>query len=836
MANLLNKLFDFNKRELKRLEKIADQVEALASQMEQLSDEQLQAKTEEFKKRYADGESLESIRPEAFAVSREASRRVLGMYPFRVQIMGAASLDEGNISEMKTGEGKTLTSTMAVYLNAITGKGVHVVTVNEYLAGRDAEEMGQLYNFLGLTVGLNLNSLSKEEKRAAYEADITYSTNNELGFDYLRDNMVLYKEERVQRPLHYAVIDEVDSILIDEARTPLIISGQAGKSAQLYKQSNAFVRMLSAETDYTYEESTKGVTLTDAGVEKAEKAFGIDNLFDLTHVRLNHAINQSLKAHVSMHNDVDYVVQDGEIVIVDGFTGRLMKGRRYSDGLHQAIEAKEGVDIQNESMTMATITFQNYFRMYEKLAGMTGTAKTEEEEFRNIYNMSVIAIPTNKPIARDDRPDLIFASMEGKYKAVAADIAERHKAGQPVLVGTVAIETSEIISNLLNKHKIPHNVLNAKNHEREAEIIATAGEKGAVTIATNMAGRGTDIKPGEGVLEIGGLAVIGTERHESRRIDNQLRGRSGRQGNPGVTQFYLSLEDELMRRFGSDNMKAMMMKLGMDDSQPLQSKVVSKAVESAQKRVEGNNFDARKRLLQYDDVLRQQREIIYKERYEVIETENMRELVESMIAQSIDNVVGLYTQGEQSEWNLKAIEDYVAANLLDEGVVKAADLQGKSVEEITKLISDAVTRRYDEKEEELTPERMREFEKVILLRSIDTKWIDHIDAMDQLRQGIHLRAYGQNDPLREYQQEGFAMFEDMVASIREDVAKYAMKAEIRSNLEREEVAKGQAVNPKEDGAPAPKKQPVRKAENIGRNDLCPCGSGKKFKNCHGTAQ
>ena len=836
MANLFNKLFDLNKRELKRLEKIADQVEALASSVEQLSDEDLQAKTEEFKKRYADGEKLESIRPEAFAVSREASKRVLGMYPFRVQIMGASSLDEGNISEMKTGEGKTLTATMAVYLNAITGKGVHVVTVNEYLAGRDAEEMGHLYNFLGLTVGLNLNSLSKEEKRAAYDADITYTTNNELGFDYLRDNMVLYKEERVQRPLHYAVIDEVDSILIDEARTPLIISGQAGKSAQLYKQSNAFVRMLSEETDYTYEESTKGVTLTDNGVEKAEKAFGIDNLFDLTHVRLNHAINQSLKAHVSMHNDVDYVVQEGEIVIVDGFTGRLMKGRRYSDGLHQAIEAKESVDIQNESMTMATITFQNYFRMYEKLAGMTGTAKTEEEEFRNIYNMNVIAIPTNKPIARDDRADLIFASMEGKYKAVAADIAERHKAGQPVLVGTVAIETSEIISNLLNKHKIPHNVLNAKNHEREAEIITSAGEKGAVTIATNMAGRGTDIKPGEGVPEIGGLAVIGTERHESRRIDNQLRGRSGRQGNPGVTQFYLSLEDELMRRFGSDNMKAMMMKLGMDDSQPLQSKVVSKAVESAQKRVEGNNFDARKRLLQYDDVLRQQREIIYKERYEVIETENMRVLVESMIAQAIDNVVALYTQGEQNDWNLKAIEDYVSANLLEEGAVKAADLQGQAVEDITKVISDAVHKRYEEKEAELTAERMREFEKVILLRSIDTKWIDHIDAMDQLRQGIHLRAYGQNDPLREYQQEGFAMFEDMVASIREDVAKYAMKAEIRSNLEREEVAKGQAVNPKEDGAPAPKKQPVRKAENIGRNDVCPCGSGKKFKNCHGTAQ
>ncbi|GLC87784.1 preprotein translocase subunit SecA [Lysinibacillus piscis] len=836
MANLLNKIFDFNKRELKKLEKIADQVESFASQMEQLSDEQLQAKTADFQKRYADGEQLDSIRAEAFAVCREASKRVLGMYPFRVQIMGAAALDEGNIAEMKTGEGKTLTATMSVYLNAITGKGVHVVTVNEYLAGRDAAEMGQLYNFLGLSVGLNLNSLSKEEKREAYEADITYSTNNELGFDYLRDNMVLYKEERVQRPLHYAVIDEVDSILIDEARTPLIISGQAGKSAQLYKQSNAFVRMLNAETDYTYEESTKGVTLTDAGVEKAEKAFGIDNLFDLTHVRLNHAINQSLKAHVSMHNDVDYVVQDDEIVIVDGFTGRLMKGRRYSDGLHQAIEAKEGVEIQNESMTMATITFQNYFRMYQKLSGMTGTAKTEEEEFRNIYNMNVIAIPTNKPIARDDRPDLIFATMDGKYKAVAADIAERHQAGQPVLVGTVAIETSEIISKLLDKHKIPHNVLNAKNHEREAEIIANAGTRGAVTIATNMAGRGTDIKPGEGVLELGGLAVIGTERHESRRIDNQLRGRSGRQGNPGVTQFYLSLEDELMRRFGSDNMKSMMMRLGMDDAQPLQSKVVSRAVESAQKRVEGNNFDARKRLLQYDDVLRQQREIIYKERYDVLETDNMRILVESMIRETIDNIVSLHTQGEPKDWHLKAIEDVVAANLLDEGILTVADFEGKTAEDINGLITEAVFTRYDEKEEKLTSERMREFEKVILLRSIDTKWIDHIDAMDQLRQGIHLRAYGQNDPLREYQQEGFAMFEDMVASIREDVAKYAMKAEIQHNLEREEVAKGQAVNPKEDGAPAPKKQPLRKAENIGRNDMCPCGSGKKFKNCHGAAQ
>lgn len=837
MLNILNKMFDFNKKELKRLEKVADQVESFASGMEALSDELLKAKTTEFKARYENGETLDQLLPEAFAVAREAAKRVLGLYPYRVQVMGAAALHDGNIAEMKTGEGKTLTSTMAVYLNALTGKGVHVVTVNEYLATRDATEMGELYKWLGLTVGLNLNSLEKVEKREAYAADVTYSTNNELGFDYLRDNMVLYKEDKVQRPLHFAVIDEVDSILIDEARTPLIISGQAGKTAQLYVQSNAFARMLKKEEDYNYDETSKGVTLTEKGIEKAERAFGIDNLFDLTHVRLLHAINQSLKAHASMHRDVDYVVQDGEVVIVDSFTGRLMKGRRYSDGLHQAIEAKEGLDIQNESMTMATITFQNYFRMYEKLSGMTGTAKTEEEEFRNIYNMNVIAIPTNKPIARDDRPDLIYATMQGKFEAVAKDIAERYKAGQPVLVGTVAIETSEVISKLLTKYKIPHNVLNAKNHEREAEIIAHAGNKGAVTIATNMAGRGTDIKPGEGVLELGGLAVIGTERHESRRIDNQLRGRSGRQGNPGVTQFYLSLEDELMRRFGSDQMKSMMSRLGMDDSQPIQSKMVSRAVESAQKRVEGNNFDARKRLLQYDDVLRQQREVIYRERNEVLETDNMRELVENMITEAIQNAVAIHTQGEQADWNLEGLEDYVAANLLEEGDLTVSHFEGKSPEEITELIQDAVMKRYDEKEEALTPERMREFEKVILLRSIDSKWIDHIDAMDQLRQGIHLRAYGQTDPLREYQSEGFAMFEDMVAAVREDVAKYAMKAEIRSNLQREEVAKGQAVNPKEDGGAAkPKKQPIRKAAEVGRNDPCPCGSGKKYKNCHGATE
>ncbi|EIM06921.1 preprotein translocase subunit secA [Planococcus antarcticus DSM 14505] len=836
MLGVLNKVFDPNKRDLKRLEKVADRVEALASDFSALTDEALKAKTEEFVERHAKGESLNDLLPEAFATTREASKRILGLYPFRVQIMGAVSLHEGNISEMKTGEGKTLTSTLSVYLNAISKKGVHVVTVNEYLASRDALEMGELYEWLGLSVGLNLNSLTKDEKRAAYLSDVTYSTNNELGFDYLRDNMVLYKEDMVQRPLNYAVIDEVDSILIDEARTPLIISGQAAKAAQLYQQSNAFARLLTKDTDYTYDETTKGVVLTEEGIGKVEKAFDIDNLFDISHVRLNHTINQSLKAYVTMHKDVDYIVQEEEVVIVDQFTGRLMKGRRYSDGLHQAIEAKEGLEIQNESMTMATITFQNYFRMYDKLSGMTGTAKTEEEEFRNIYNMYVIVIPTNQPIIREDHVDLIYSTTAGKYKAVGDDIATRHAKGQPVLVGTVAIETSEIISEYLTKKGIKHSVLNAKNHEHEAEIILNAGQKGSVTIATNMAGRGTDIKLGEGVIEAGGLAVIGTERHESRRIDNQLRGRSGRQGDPGVTQFYLSLEDDLMRRFGSDAMRTMMGKLGMDDSQPLQSKMVTRSVESAQKRVEGNNFDARKRLLQYDDVLRQQREIIYKERMEVLETENMRALVENMINSSIERMVYTHTAEEkQEDWHLKSLNELIAANLLPENTVTEADLQGKSQEELIANIKEAVSMRYDEKEIEMTPVRMREFEKVVLLRSIDTKWIDHIDAMDQLRQGIHLRAYGQNDPLREYQSEGFAMFEAMVEAIEEDVAKYSMKAEIRNNLEREEVAKGQAVNPKEDGpAPKKKKAPVRKEMEVGRNDLCPCGSGKKYKNCHGT--
>lgn len=835
MLGIFNKVFDFNKRTLNRYEKMADQINALGPEMEKLSDQELKGKTTEFVERLEKGETLDDLLIEAYAVVREAARRVLGLYPYKVQLMGAIALHEGNIAEMKTGEGKTLTSTMPVYLNALTGKGVHVVTVNEYLATRDATEMGKVFEFLGLTVGLNLNGLSKEEKRKAYAADITYSTNNELGFDYLRDNMVLYKEDKVQRPLHFAVIDEVDSILIDEARTPLIISGQAAKSTKLYLQANAFVRTLKKDVDYTFDEKTKAVQLTEEGMTKAERAFNIENLFDLKNVTINHHISNALKAHAVMKRDVDYVIEDGQVVIVDQFTGRLMKGRRYSDGLHQAIEAKEGLEIQNESMTLATITFQNYFRMYEKLAGMTGTAKTEEEEFRNIYNMQVVVIPTNKPVIRDDRPDLIYRTMEGKFRAVVKDIEQRHMIGQPVLVGTVAVETSEYISSLLKKKGIPHNVLNAKNHAKEAEIIEQAGQKGAVTIATNMAGRGTDIKLGEGVKELGGLAVIGTERHESRRIDNQLRGRSGRQGDPGVTQFYLSMEDELMRRFGSESMMNMMDRLGMDDSQPIQSKMVSRAVESAQKRVEGNNFDARKQLLQYDEVLREQREVIYKQRDEVLESENLRAKVEEMIKETIDRVVASFTPEEElpEDWNLDGLVDWVKANILDEHTpFDASELKGKESDEIAEIIWEKAKARYDEKEEAFGEEKMREFERVIVLRAVDTKWMDHIDAMDQLRQGIHLRAYGQNDPLREYQMEGYAMFEKMVASIQEDVTKFIMKAEIQHNLKRQEVAKGEAVQPKEGDAPA-KKKPVRKKVNVGRNDPCPCGSGKKYKHCCG---
>ncbi|MBP1969382.1 preprotein translocase subunit SecA [Virgibacillus natechei] len=838
MAGLLTKIFgDGNQKQLNRIQKKVDQIEALETDIKKLSNSGLQKKTEEFKERYANGESLDDILAEAFAVVREGANRVLGMRPFPSQLVGAVALHQGNIAEMKTGEGKTLASTMPAYLNAISGKGVHIITVNDYLADRDAREMGELYQFLGLTVGLNGNGLSKEEKREAYNCDITYGTNNEYGFDYLRDNMVLYKEQMVQRPLNFAIIDEVDSILIDEARTPLIISGSAQKSASLYQGADGFVSTLSQETDYTYDEKTKGVQLTEEGINKAERYFKIENLFDLDNVSLIHHINQALKAHASMHRDTDYVIEEDEVVIVDQFTGRLMKGRRYSNGLHQAIEAKEGLQIQNESMTLASITFQNFFRKYNKLSGMTGTAKTEESEFRNIYNMDVIAIPTNETIIRDDRADMIYKTTQGKFQAVVNDIKERYNAGQPVLVGTVAVETSEIISQLLKKAGVKHNVLNAKNHFREAEIIENAGQKSAVTIATNMAGRGTDIKLGSGVKDAGGLAVFGTERHESRRIDNQLRGRSGRQGDPGVTQFYLSMDDDLMRRFGSDNLRSMMERLGMEDDQPIESKMVSRAVESAQKRVEGNNFDARKQVLSYDDVLREQREIIYKQRFEVIDAdENLREIVENMIQSTLNRVVATHTQDDDEDnWDLQSIIEYAHGNLLEPEDISVDDITGKEPEEINAFIMEKVRTSYDAKEEELSEDQMREFEKVILLRTVDTKWMDHIDQMEQLRQGIHLRAYGQNDPLREYQFEGFSMFEVMIENIEEEVAKYVMKAKIRDNLQREEVVKDtQAVSGGQEEKKKVRKPHIKK-HNVGRNEPCPCGSGKKYKNCHGAA-
>ncbi|MCF6093431.1 accessory Sec system translocase SecA2 [Microaerobacter geothermalis] len=832
MLGVLKKVFgDSNEREVKRLNRLVDQVNGYEEEISRLTDDQLKGKTIEFKSRLDRGEELDQLLPEAFAVVREASKRVLGMRHFDVQIMGGIVLHQGRIAEMKTGEGKTLVATLPTYLNALTGKGVHVVTVNEYLASRDAEQMGRVYHFLGLTVGLNAHGLSPEEKKEAYAADITYGTNNEFGFDYLRDNMVLYKEHMVQRPLNYAIIDEVDSILIDEARTPLIISGQAAKSTDLYYLADRFVRRLKINEDFTMDEKARSVSLTEEGVEKAEKAFNIDNLFDTSHMTLNHHITQALKAHSLMKRDVDYVVEDGEVIIVDEFTGRLMHGRRYSDGLHQAIEAKEGLKVQNESMTLATITLQNYFRMYKKLAGMTGTAKTEEEEFRKIYGLDVVVIPTNRPMIRVDMADVVYKSEAGKYKAVVEEIARRHEKGQPVLVGTISIENSELLSEMLKKRGIPHKVLNAKHHAEEAEIVAKAGQAGAVTIATNMAGRGTDIVLGEGVSDKGGLHIIGTERHESRRIDNQLRGRSGRQGDPGSTQFFLSLEDDLMRKFGSENIMGMMEKLGMDEDQPIESRMITRAIETAQKRVEGANFDTRRIVLQYDDVMNQQREIIYKQRREVLESDNLRPIIMNMIMSFVERLVETHCPKEQvpEEWDLKALIDHANGTFLYEGTLTEKDIWGKEPEEIIETFRDVITRQYDEREEQMGSETMREFEKVVLLRSVDSKWMDHIDAMDQLRQGIHLRAYAQTDPLREYQFEGFAMFEEMIARIEEEVSTYIMKATVQNNLQREEVAKGQAVDPKEEQRP---KRPVR-SEKIGRNEPCPCGSGKKYKHCHG---
>ncbi|HCV6461793.1 TPA: preprotein translocase subunit SecA [Staphylococcus aureus] len=839
----LSKILDGNNKEIKQLGKLADKVIALEEKTAILTDEEIRNKTKQFQTELADidnvkkqNDYLDKILPEAYALVREGSKRVFNMTPYKVQIMGGIAIHKGDIAEMRTGEGKTLTATMPTYLNALAGRGVHVITVNEYLSSVQSEEMAELYNFLGLTVGLNLNSKTTEEKREAYAQDITYSTNNELGFDYLRDNMVNYSEDRVMRPLHFAIIDEVDSILIDEARTPLIISGEAEKSTSLYTQANVFAKMLKQDEDYKYDEKTKAVHLTEQGADKAERMFKVENLYDVQNVDVISHINTALRAHVTLQRDVDYMVVDGEVLIVDQFTGRTMPGRRFSEGLHQAIEAKEGVQIQNESKTMASITFQNYFRMYNKLAGMTGTAKTEEEEFRNIYNMTVTQIPTNKPVQRNDKSDLIYISQKGKFDAVVEDVVEKHKAGQPVLLGTVAVETSEYISNLLKKRGIRHDVLNAKNHEREAEIVAGAGQKGAVTIATNMAGRGTDIKLGEGVEELGGLAVIGTERHESRRIDDQLRGRSGRQGDKGDSRFYLSLQDELMIRFGSERLQKMMSRLGLDDSTPIESKMVSRAVESAQKRVEGNNFDARKRILEYDEVLRKQREIIYNERNSIIDEEDSSQVVDAMLRSTLQRSINYYINTADDEPEYQPFIDYINDIFLQEGDITEDDIKGKDAEDIFEVVWAKIEAAY-QSQKDILEEQMNEFERMILLRSIDSHWTDHIDTMDQLRQGIHLRSYAQQNPLRDYQNEGHELFDIMMQNIEEDTCKFILKSvvQVEDNIEREKTTEfGEAKHVSaEDGKKKVKPKPIVKGDQVGRNDDCPCGSGKKFKNCHG---
>lgn len=830
MLSFLKKIFDHEYKELNRFRLIADQVFELDEKYKKMTDKQLQGCTKKLKKRLFDGETIDDIIPDAFALVREAAYRVIGEKPFYTQVLGALAIHFGNISEMKTGEGKTLTCVMPAYLNALTEKGVHVVTVNEYLATRDANWMGQIYNFLGLSCAVNLREMSPKEKKEAYNCDILYSTNNELGFDYLRDNMVVNAEDRVQRPLHFAIIDEVDSVLIDEARTPLIISGGVMKSANLYKDSDRFVKTLKENEDYTIDEKTKDITLTDGGTAKGEKYFRVDNLYDIEHSALVHHINQALKANYTMHNDVDYVVQEGRIVIVDQFTGRLMPGRAFSDGLHQAIEAKENVEVQEETKTLATITFQNYFRMYEKLSGMTGTAKTEEEEFRNIYNMFVIEIPTNLPVIREDVSDLIYSTKEEKYKAIVAEIKKRHETGQPVLVGTIAIETSEIISGLLKKAKIKHEILNAKNHAREAEIIAKAGEKGSVTIATNMAGRGTDIKLGEGVKELGGLCVMGTERHESRRIDNQLRGRSGRQGDPGFSQFFVSFEDDLMVRFGTDRFRTILEMAGLDSERNMRSKTITRSVETAQKRVEGNNFDARKHLLQYDDVMGKHREIMYARRNEILDNVNVHELVINTMKDHIDLVVRRHTNehGVIAEADCNEIVEYVNENLLKNANLKLSEILNKEINEIIDVIETKVIKEYEDKIKELPEEIRNDFEKAISLRVIDNYWMEHINTMDHLREGVSLRGYANEDPLQAYIREGFELFDNMIDRINKDITLYLLKAEIRQNLEVKQV-KGSTNS----GSEKAVKNTIKKGKKIGRNDKCVCGSGLKYKNCCG---
>ncbi|SDL18515.1 protein translocase subunit secA [Clostridium cochlearium] len=823
----------YSQRELKRVVPIVDKIDKLDPMMEKLTDEELKNKTNEFKERLSKGETLDDILVEAFAVVREAAWRVVKLKPYREQLMGGIILHQGRIAEMKTGEGKTLVATLPAYLNALKGEGVHIVTVNDYLAKRDRETMGPIYEFLGLTVGVILHDLEHNERQEAYNCDITYGTNSELGFDYLRDNMVVYKEERVQRKLNFAIVDEVDSILIDEARTPLIISGQGEKSTEFYKVADYFAKSLIKEEDFTVDEKANAVMLTDKGIEKAESYFKLENYADPGNMEIQHHVVQALKANYSMKKDTDYMVRDGEVLIVDEFTGRVMEGRRYSDGLHQAIEAKEGVKVERESKTLATITYQNFFRMYEKLSGMTGTAQTEEIEFREIYGLDVVVIPTHKPVIRKDNPDVVYKSEKGKYKAIVDEIVETHKKGQPVLVGTVSIEKSELISEMLKRKGIPHQVLNAKYHEKEAEIVSHAGEYGMVTIATNMAGRGTDIKLEEDVIKVGGLKIIGTERHESRRIDNQLRGRSGRQGDPGESRFYVSLEDDLMRIFGSDKLKGIVEKLGLAEDEAIESKMVSNAIENAQKKVEGNNFDIRKTLIQYDDVINTQREIIYKQRSEVLEGADLKDQIQEMIKDVISSVVDSHISGIEEEFKeeLSKLIKFLEDIFLPKDYVKVEDLESLSNDEIKEKLYDIAKNIYADKEEEFGSEQMRDIERVILLRVVDTKWMDHIDNMDHLKQGIGLRAYKQQDPVQAYQFEGSQMFDEMIYNIKMDTVRYLFRVQIQKAPEREQVAKETSTN--QGGDDTLKKQPIRKEPKIGRNDLCPCGSGKKYKNCCG---
>ncbi len=837
MANILKTIIENDKGEIRRLEKMADKVFKYEDQMAALTDDQLKAKTVEFKERYQNGESLDSLLYEAFAVVREGAKRVLGLFPYKVQVMGGIVLHHGDVPEMRTGEGKTLTATMPVYLNALSGKGVHVVTVNEYLSERDATEMGELYSWLGLSVGINLAAKSPMEKKEAYECDITYSTNSEIGFDYLRDNMVVRAENMVQRPLNYALVDEVDSILIDEARTPLIVSGaNAVETSQLYHMADHYVKSL-AKDDYIIDVQSKTIGLSDSGIDKAESYFKLENLYDIENVALTHFIDNALRANYIMLLDIDYVVsEEQEILIVDQFTGRTMEGRRYSDGLHQAIEAKEGVPIQDETKTSASITYQNLFRMYKKLSGMTGTGKTEEEEFREIYNIRVIPIPTNRPVQRIDHSDLLYASIEAKFKAVVEDVKARYQKGQPVLVGTVAVETSDYISKKLVAAGVPHEVLNAKNHYKEAQIIMNAGQRGAVTIATNMAGRGTDIKLGEGVRELGGLCVIGTERHESRRIDNQLRGRSGRQGDPGESQFYLSLEDDLMKRFGSERLKGIFERLNMSE-EAIESRMLTRQVEAAQKRVEGNNYDTRKQVLQYDDVMREQREIIYAQRYDVITADrDLAPEIQSMIKRTIGRVVDGHARAKQDE-KLEAILNFAMYNLLPEDSITIEDLSGLSDKAIKEELFQRALQVYDSQVSKLRDEEaVKEFQKVLILRVVDNKWTDHIDALDQLRNAVGLRGYAQNNPVVEYQAEGFRMFNDMIGSIEFDVTRLMMKAQIHEQ-ERPQAERHISTTATRNIAAHQANMPEDlDLSQIGRNELCPCGSGKKFKNCHGKRQ